>query len=138
MNNYTFDEIEVGLEGRFSATLSEKMMMDFCDINGDTNPLHTDNNYAQSKGFKDCVVYGMLTSAFYSTLVGMHLPGKHAILQGINIQFTTPVFIGDQLNIVGNISFINEAFKVIEIKAKIINQDNEKVSAAKITVGMFQ
>jgi 3-hydroxybutyryl-CoA dehydratase len=138
MNNYTFDEIEVGLEGRFSATLSEKMIMDFDDISGDTNPLHTDNNYAQSKGFKDCVVYGMLTSAFYSTLVGMHLPGKHAILQGINIQFTKPVFIGDQLNIVGNISFINEAFKVIEIKAKIINQDNEKVSAAKITVGMFQ
>jgi len=60
------------------------------------------------------------------------------MLQGIKIQFNNPVFIGDQLNISGEITYINDAFKVIEIKAKILNQDNKKVSSAKITVGLFQ
>ena len=113
-------------------------MTAFCNITGDINPLHMDVNFSRSHKFKDRVVYGMLTSSFYSTLVGVYLPGKYGMLQGINIKFNKPVFIGDKLNIVGAVSFISESVKVIEIKAKIINQEGGKISSAKITAGFFQ
>ena len=83
------------------------------------------------------VVYGLLTSSFYSTLVGVHLPGKHCILQGIDIQFSKPVYIGDTLKISGKVSYINEAYKQIEIRAFITNQNNEKVSKATIKTGVL-
>ena len=79
----------------------------------------------------------MLTSSFYSTLVGVYLPGKYCILQGINIQFSHPVYVDDILTITGKVSHINEAYKQLEIKAIIMNQKNIKVSKATIKVGVI-
>ena len=137
MNEYKFSDIEIGLEESFEVRIDASMMDKFLDISNDINPLHVDSNYAKEKGFPGRVVYGLLTSSFYSTLVGVHLPGKHCILQGIDIQFSKPVYIGDALKISGKVSYINEAYKQIEIKAFITNQNNEKVSKATIKTGVL-
>ena len=138
MNEYTFNQMEVGKEEHFVTIITEDMMSAFCDISGDINPLHMDSDYAQCHNFKDRLVYGLLTASFYSTLIGVHLPGKNAMLQSINIKFQKPVFVGDKLNISGKIIHISEVFKIVEIKSIILNQDREKVSAAKITAGLFR
>ena len=137
MNEYKFSDIEIGLEESFEVKIDTSMMDKFLDISNDINPLHVDSNYAKKKGFPNRVVYGLLTSSFYSTLVGVYLPGKYCILQGIDIQFSKPVYIGDTLKISGKISYINEAYKQIEIKAFITNQNNEKVSKATIKTGVI-
>jgi len=137
MNNYKFEDIEIGLEETFSVKIDSSKLDKFLEISGDVNPLHVDKEYSKSKGFVDRVVYGMLTSSFYSTLVGVYLPGKYCILQGIDIQFSKPVYINDILNISGKVSYINEIFKQIEIKATVINQHNKKVSKATIKVGVM-
>ena len=137
MNEYKFSDIEIGLRESFEVKIDASKMDKFLDISNDTNPLHADSNYAKKKGFPDRVVYGLLTSSFYSTLVGVYLPGKYCILQGIDIQFSKPVYIGDALKISGKVSYINEAYKQIEIKAFITNQNNEKVSKATIKTGVL-
>ncbi len=137
MNEYKFSDIEIGLEESFEVKIDASKMDKFLDISNDINPLHVDSNYAKKKGFPGRVVYGLLTSSFYSTLVGVHLPGKHCILQGIDIQFSKPVYIDDALKISGKVSYINEAYKQIEIRAFITNQNNEKVSKATIKTGVL-
>ena len=137
MNSYKFVDINVGLEESFSVRVNSEKLDKFLKISGDINPLHTDAEYSKSKGFSDRVVYGMLTSSFFSTLVGVYLPGKYCILQGVDIQFSKPVYIDDILTITGKVSYINEAYKQLEIKAVIINQDNKKVSKATIKVGVM-
>jgi 3-hydroxybutyryl-CoA dehydratase len=137
MNSYKFEDIKIELEESFNITIDSFMMDKFLDISGDINPLHIDKEYAKNKGFDDRVVYGLLTSSFYSTLIGVYLPGKYCILQGIDIQFSKPVFIDDKLSISGKVNYINDAYKQIEIKAKIINQDGIKVSKATIKVGVM-
>ncbi|SVE31158.1 uncharacterized protein METZ01_LOCUS484012 [marine metagenome] len=137
MNSYKFVDINVGLEESFSVRVNSEKLDKFLKISGDINPLHTDAEYSKSKGFSDRVVYGMLTSSFFSTLVGVYLPGKYCILQGVDIQFSQPVYIDDILTITGKVSYINEAYKQLEIKAVIINQDNKKVSKATIKVGVM-
>ena len=57
--------------------------------------------------------------------------------KGINIQFSKPVYVDDVLRISGTVSYINEAYKTIEIKAFITNQDNIKVSKAIIKAGVM-
>jgi len=137
MNEYKFSDIEIGLGESFEVKIDTSKMDKFLDISNDINPLHIDSNYAKKKGFPNRIVYGLLTSSFYSTLVGVHLPGKYCILQGIDIQFSKPVYIGDTLKISGKVSYINEAYKQIEIKAFITNQNNEKVSKATIKTGVL-
>ena len=127
MNNYKFSDIGIGLEERFSVQVDSSKLDKFLEISGDMNPLHVDSEYAKSKDFVDRVVYGMLTSSFYSTLVGVYLPGKYCILQGVDIQFSKPVYINDILTITGKVDYINESYKQIEIKAVITNQENKKV-----------
>ena len=137
MNEYKFYDIKIGLTKSFETKINVSMMDKFLDISNDTNPLHIDGSYAKDKGFSDRVVYGLLTSSFYSTLVGVYLPGKYCLLQGIDIQFSKPVYIGDILNISGKVSYINEAYRQIEIKAVITNKNNKKVSKSTIKVGLM-
>ena len=137
MNSYKFSDINIGDEESFTVQVDASKLDKFLEISGDVNPLHTDSEYSKSKGFVDRVVYGMLTSSFYSTLVGVYLPGKYCILQGIDIQFSKPVYVDDTLKITGKVSYINEAYKQIEIKAVITNQENKKVSKATIKVGVM-
>ena len=137
MNEYTFSEICVGLEKEFLQTIDEGQMQKFLQISNDTNPLHSDKDYAISKGFEDKVAFGLLSSAFYSTLIGVYLPGKYAIMHGINISFVKPVYAGDRLRVYGRVNYINVSYKQIEIKAKITNQHKDKVSTALIKVGLI-
>jgi len=137
VNSYKFVDIHLGLEESFSVRVKSEKLDKFREISGDINPLHTDTEYSKSRGFSDRVVHGMLTSIFFSTLVGVYLPGKYCILQGIDIQFSKPVYIDDVLTITGKVSYINEAYRQIEVKAVIVNQDDEKVSKATIKVGVI-
>lgn len=138
MNKYFFSDINIGLKHSFDVTIDEDKMQKFLNISEDTNPMHTDFSYARSNGMKGKVVYGMLSSAFYSTLVGVYLPGKYALLHEIKIQFSKPVFIGDKLKISGEVVLINDTFKQIVLKADITNQKSQKISRAKIKIGILK
>lgn len=136
MQEYLFSDIKIGLKHSFEAEIDEARMHKFLEISGDNNPMHIDTEYAKSKGMIDRVVYGMLTSSFYSTLVGVYLPGKFALLHSIEVQFTKPAFIGDKLVVIGEVSSVNEIFYQIELRAYILNQHSEKISRAKIKIGL--
>ena len=132
-------EIEEGkTSADFEVVVTETMLETFEQISGDSNPLHTDVEYAKSQGMKDKVVYGMLISSFYSRLVGMYLPGKYCLLQEIKTNFHAPVYVGDNLRITGVVKQKKELFHRVEIDARILNQDNVKVSSAKIIVGVLK
>jgi 3-hydroxybutyryl-CoA dehydratase len=137
MQDYLLQNVEVGLTHSFEVEITESHMQKFLDISGDNNPIHIDSEYAKSKGMKDRVVYGMLTSAFYSTLVGVYIPGKYALLHSIEVGLIKPVFIGDKLIIEGVVSSVNKLFHQIEVKASIRNQNSEKISRAKIKIGLL-
>ncbi|MBF0467003.1 MAG: MaoC family dehydratase N-terminal domain-containing protein [Nitrospirae bacterium] len=137
MNEYKFKDMAVGLTQSFSVDITDEMMDLFLRLSGDCNPLHIHKEFAESKGFADRVVYGMLTSSFYSTLAGVYLPGRYCLLSGVDIAFHKPVYVGDTLTITGEIAFISESTGQIEMKARIQNQKNEKVSNAKIKFALL-
>lgn len=138
IREYKYGELKVGISERFEVTITEDMMAAFMAITRDVNPLHADISYAISRGYKNKVVYGMLTASFYSTLVGMYLPGKNGLLQEVDVLFSRPVYAGDVLAVHGEISFLNDAYHQVEIKASITNRDGLKVSRAKIKAGVYE
>jgi 3-hydroxybutyryl-CoA dehydratase len=138
MNDYRWSQLHEGMEARFSVAVTADMLEVFAALSGDRNPLHRDPAFAREAGFPDQVAYGMLTAAFYSTLVGMHLPGKFALIHEVDVAFPAPVLVGDQLTVSGTIVQLVEAYKRIEIKARIRNGAGATVSRARIKVGLHE
>ena len=136
MNHYRIQELALGMDACFSITVTEEMLQKFMEISGDVNPLHTDAAFAQAKGYPGRVAYGMLTASFYSTLAGVYLPGEHCLLWEVNSKFTSPVFVGDKLNVYGKVTEVNESYVFIRIKARVKNQRGETVSRGAITAGV--
>ncbi|MBP5385315.1 MAG: MaoC family dehydratase [Lachnospiraceae bacterium] len=136
MNRYTFEEIEIGQTARFEKTVTEQMQDDFRQITGDLNPLHADEAYAREKGHGGCVVFGMLTMSFLSTLAGMYLPGEHSLIQAVEGKLRKPVYIGDTLTIEGTVSDKSDAVRTICIKYTMTNQNGVKVARGEMQVGV--
>lgn len=138
MNEYTFKNIKIGMEEKFQVSITNEMISSFRNITGDINPLHTDIEYAKSKGYEEVVIYGMLTSSFLSTLAGVYLPGKYSLIHSVEILFKKPVFISSNpLTIKGKVIDINEAFKQFTIKVEILDKNNEKVLRGIMKVGVI-
>jgi len=138
VNKLKFKEIQVGLTKSFEATVCEKDIDDFIGISKDNSPIHLDDDTARSYGFKGRLVHGLLVGAFYSTLVGVYLPGKNGLLQTVSLKFRRPVIVGEKLTITGTVSQVSEAVRSIEIAAKIANADNQIVSTGTLTVGVLR
>lgn len=135
MNAYRWSELHTGLAHSFSVQITPEMMQEFLRLSGDNNPLHVDAAFAKESGFPGVVVYGMLTSALYSRMVGVYLPGRFCLLHGIQVDFSNPAFVGETLTVKAEIVHLNEAFRRIEIKASIENGE-KVISKAKIRVGL--
>lgn len=136
MNEYRFDQLSVGLKAEFTALISAAMVDQFAELSGDRNPLHMDASFAEASGHPDRVVHGMLSASLFSTLVGLHLPGKHALLHEVKASFHNPVYPGTQVHVSGEISYLNEAYKQAEIKAMIRDTTGKKLVSGAIKVGL--
>lgn len=121
----------------FSVKITKEMMDSFCKMSGDINPLHRDEAFAKEHGFKDRVVYGMLTSSFLSTLAGVYLPGEKSLIHEVDVKFKKPVFVDDELVVKGEVSEINSDFKVFTMKVTITNQNDEKVLRGSMRIGFL-
>ena len=138
MNNYTYEQIEIGQKESFSVVITQKMLDDFKAITGDVNPLHNDEAYAQSKGHPSVVAYGMLTASFLSTLAGVYMPGEKSLIHEVNIKMERPVYVGDELTIEGTVKEKNDTFSFIVVKVLIRNQKGEKVLKAQMQIGVSE
>ena len=124
MNNplqYSFEELEVGLNHSFEIVIDEKLVIHFAEISGDFNPLHLDEQFAKKSKFGKRVCHGMLLSSFFSRLVGMYLPGKNALYFSQNLNFVEPCFLGDKIIVKGEVIDKSEATRMIKIKTTIEN-----------------
>jgi 3-hydroxybutyryl-CoA dehydratase len=135
MNHYTFDELKIGLSANFVVEITQEKMDLFAELSGDYNPMHVDTEYALSKGYKDKLVYGMLSSSMYSTLVGMYLPGEKCLLNKCDVDYRKPVYVGDLLTVSGEVVDKRNATRRIKINGKMTNQNGITVNTALITVG---
>lgn len=137
MNNYSFEDLKIGMSESFSVTVTEEMMKSFYELSGDVNPLHNDTQFAKDQGYEDKVVYGLLTTSFISKLVGVLLPGKYCLIQGIDLKYLKPVYVGNILIVKGIVDELHKSVKRATVKVEIINQDEKKVVKGRVEIGFL-
>lgn len=138
MNEYTYNQLSIGDCYKFHVVLTEDKFKQFLELTGDTNPLHTDADYARNRGFKDRVAYGMLTACFLSTMAGVYMPGKLSLIHSVEIKFVKPVFVGDEILLSSTISEKNDTFKIMTLEVIVTNQDKVRVAKAIMKVGVAE
>lgn len=131
----SWQDLQPGLSASFDITLTAQMLDDFAERSGDFSPIHVSHEAAVASGFPGRVAHGLLTSSFYSTLVGMYLPGEHALLQAIDVRFLQPAFATDKLQVAGEITGLSEAVRAVRMKASISRGDTV-ISTADIRAGV--
>ena len=124
---YSLDEIKVGLKKKFQVTITESMLNDFAKLSGDYNPLHMSEEYASSTSFKKRICSGMFLASFFSRLVGMYLPGKHALHISQSSDFISPCFIDEKITVEGEVIDKSLATKIIKLKTTITNESDKTI-----------
>lgn len=138
MNSYSYEELFVGQKEEFFVDITEKMLSEFCQMTGDINPMHNDDNFALRHGYSRRIAYGMLTASFLSTLAGVYLPGEKCLLQSVETKFTNPVYTGDRLLVSGTVAELNDSVRQVVVKGLITNQIGQKVLKGTIKLGVVQ
>ena len=133
-SEYSFDEIELGMQKSFKVDISKNMLDVFGRDTGDYNPLHMNEKYASSTSFKKRVCSGMFLSSFFSRLVGMYLPGKHALHMSQSLNFVNPCFIGETITVEGKVIDKSAATKIIKLETTITNESGKKIIDGKAQV----
>ena len=122
LNEYSFDEIFIGQNESFMIKITESMIQEFANISGDVNPLHMDTKFAESSSFKKRIVHGMLLATFFSQLVGMYLPGKNALYFSQTLNFRSPCYIGDEIEVIGKVIEKSNSTNIITVSTSIFNK----------------
>jgi len=133
-SEYSFDEIELGMQKSFKVDISKNMLDVFGRDSGDYNPLHMSEEYASSTSFKKRVCSGMFLASFFSRLVGMYLPGKHALHISQSLTFVNPCFIGETITVEGKVIDKSPATKIIKLETTITNESGKRVIDGKARV----
>tara|TARA_B110000438_G_scaffold284501_1_gene313626 strand:+ start:2073 stop:2504 length:432 start_codon:yes stop_codon:yes gene_type:complete len=134
LNEYTFEEIKLGMKESFKVNITESMENNFAKITGNYNPLASDGEYAATTNYKKRICPGMFTASFFSRLTGMHLPGKYALVYSQSLNFVNICYIGDQITVEGEVIEKNNATKLITINTIITNQAGKKLIYGKALV----
>ena len=130
----TYQDLEIGTEGRFSKQLTERDIVLFGETSGDINPVHFDAEYAATTIFETRIAHGMWSAALISTVIGVVMPGPGSIYISQDLNFKRPVRIGDTLTAVLTVKKKIEIFKYVVLDCKVINQNDEVVTQGEATV----
>lgn len=95
---YDINELKVGMQASYSQTITDADVKAFAGLSGDNNPVHMSDEFAEKSAFKKRLAHGMLSSMFFSQLLGTKLPGPGTIYVSQNLNFKRPVYIGDTVN----------------------------------------
>lgn len=131
-----FNSIEVGTTAEFTRIITKQDVLDFANITGDKNPLHIDEEYASQTQFKETIPHGMLIGSLFSTLVGMHLPGRKCLYLSQNLTFPRPTPFNKKLIVSGKVVNKIEALNILVIETIVSDDEgNEFVKGeAKVQV----
>lgn len=116
VSDYNIDDLEIGMSVHYKTTITKNEVEGFAEISGDISPLHVDEEFGKKSVFGTNIVHGVLIASHFSTVVGVMLPGKNALLTGMDIDFVKPVPVGSEVMISAAIKKIQTATRMIELR----------------------
>ncbi len=127
LQNFTYDEIEIGQTATYSKTLTEDDLTLFAAVSGDVNPVHLDAEFAATTMFKERIAHGMWTGGLISAAIALELPGPGTIYLGQNLSFRAPVKLGDTITVTLEVTAKQDDKKFVTMSCVATNQKGKAV-----------
>jgi 3-hydroxybutyryl-CoA dehydratase len=132
------EDFEPGQHVSFRRTFTDDDVRRYIEITGDTNPLHTDDEFAAGTRFGRRILHGMLTASLFSTVMGRMLPGTGAIYRSQTIRFLLPVYVGDTVTAHFVVRSVDRARHRLEFEAWIENDAGQRVIEGTAEAGLLR
>lgn len=116
MKSIEFEDIEVGMSVSYSQTITDSDVKSFAGLSGDHNPIHVDEIYAAESRFKKRIAHGLISGSFFSALFGTKLPGPGCVYVAQSFQFKKPVYLGDTVLAVAEVTNIDKVNRRVFFK----------------------
>lgn len=118
----SFADIKEGGVYQFTRKITPHDVTAFAGLTGDLNPLHIDKEFGEKSTFGRNIVHGMFAGSLFSTLIGMHCPGKNSLYLSQTLHFTAPLFFNDTIMVRGTVIAKDEAIRLITLQTEIIKE----------------
>lgn len=127
-------KFKVGDSAEITKTIEQSDIHAFADVTGDHNPVHLDEEFAQTTRFGRTIAHGMLTASLISAVLANKLPGEGSVYLGQTLQFVKPVFPGDEITARVTVKEIREGKPIVKLETLCLNQRGEIVIRGEATV----
>ena len=118
---------QIGAVARRTRTVTRRDIELFTEITGDRNPIHYDDEVANSSRFGGIVVQGGVTTGLLNALVAEQLPGPGSVFLEVAWRFLAPVRPGDVITAEATVTDTRADKPVTTLATRITNQDGVTV-----------
>jgi phosphotransacetylase/acyl dehydratase len=132
LRNRTFDEIVVGDRATIQRTLTAADIQLFAAMSGEPAPRDIDAESAAR--LHGVIGHGMWGGGLIAAVLGTRLPGPGTVYASQNLQFHTPIRVGDTLTVSVTVSFREEATHRVVLDCQCTNQDGDSVISGEVNV----
>ena len=133
-----YSDIKLGQSAEVTRTITEDDIQAFGDLSGDYNPIHFDDEWAKQTMFEGRIAHGILTAAFISAALGMHLPGTGSIYMSQSMRFLAPVRIGDTITTRVKVIALNDEKERVTLRTTCTNQEDKIVLDGEALVALMK
>jgi 3-hydroxybutyryl-CoA dehydratase len=119
----SIESIGVGDSASCRFTVTSTQIEFYAEFSQDDNPLHTDDQFAQQRGFAGRVAHGMLSLGAISRLIGTCLPGAGSLWIAQELDFVTPVLANDALEAQVIVQKVSRAARIVVLSTVVTNVD---------------
>ena len=117
------DKLKIGDKATLSKAFSESEVEHFAKISLDDNPIHLNQEYAESTVFGQRIVHGILVASLLSGLIGGKFPGHGTVYLGQSLNFKAPVYIDEEIEASVEVVKIREDKPIVTLKTQCIKSD---------------
>ena len=123
------DNFRVGEKAQFYKTIGESDISIFAGLTGDFNRIHMDAEYAAGAAFGKRTAHETLVCGLITTVLSCKLPGAGYTLLREQLEFLSPVFIGDTVQALVEVISWQPEKRIITLRTKCLNQKGIEIIA---------
>nr|MDO8080495.1 MaoC/PaaZ C-terminal domain-containing protein [Candidatus Freyarchaeota archaeon] len=115
--------------------MDKKTYLNYSKLINEINPLHFDENYAKSLGFRTIVVAGVYTYSFLPKMFTDWLKDPCCV-KSLEIRYKSPIYVEDEIVNRGVVKqkYRKKGEKTVECEVWVENQEGKKVTEGKAEV----
>jgi acyl dehydratase len=120
--------------------MDRQAYFDYSAMVNEINPLHFDEQYAKSLGFRTIVVAGVYTYSFIPKMFADWLKDPQCV-KSIEIRYISPIYIEDEIvnrAVIKRKHTREDGEKIVECDFWVENQEGQKVTEGKATITFKQ